>query len=77
PGFHHVPTKEANPKKRKGEKKRGEEYSRYHAEQCWPVDRLLSRALPLLAWSLLQTHPLLLGNNSPEVWGMEPGCVSI
>lgn len=65
------PTKASNPKKRKG-KKRGEEYSRYHAEQCWPENQLLSPALPLLASSLLQTHPLLQGNNSPEAWGVEP-----
>ncbi|TNN87884.1 hypothetical protein EYF80_001848 [Liparis tanakae] len=58
-------------------KKRGEEYSRYHAEQCWPEDRPLSWALPLLAWSLQQTHPLLPGNNSPEAWGMDPGCGGI
>lgn len=58
-------------------KKRREEYGRYHAEQCWPEYRLLSRALPLLAWTLLHTHPLLQGNNSPEARGMEPGCGAI
>lgn len=50
-------------KKRKGrikkKKKSIEEYGRYHAEQCWPKYRLLSRALPFLAWPALQTHPLL------------------
>ncbi|TWW75598.1 hypothetical protein D4764_13G0002600 [Takifugu flavidus] len=59
--------------KEKKRQKRREEYSRYHAEQCWPKYRLLSRALPLLAWSLLKTHPLLPGNNSPTAGGMELG----
>lgn len=59
--------------KEKKKEKRREEYSRYHAEQCWPKYRLLSRALPLLAWSLLKTHPLLPGNNSPTAGGMELG----
>lgn len=59
--------------KEKKRQKRREEYSRYHAEQCWPKYRLLSPALPLLAWSLLKTHPLLPGNNSPTAWGMELG----
>lgn len=59
--------------KEKKRQKRREEYSRYHAEQCWPKYRLLSGALPLLAWSLLKTHPLLPGNNSPTAGGMELG----
>lgn len=82
--IHHIcpPASITSPQRQRTQRKekakaRREEYSRYHAEQCRPEYRLLSRALPLLAWSLLQTHPLLRGNNSPEAWGMEPGCVAI
>lgn len=61
--FHRVPTKAANQKK--SQKKGGEEYNCYHAEQCWLEDCLLSRAMHLLAWSLLQTQPSSLREQQP------------